>query len=47
MVEIEVSTDFLEELNKLKSNKNETYEEVIWNLIRKSNELSHKNKDSF
>ena len=37
---IQVSTDLMEELRSLKLHEKESYEEVIWDLIEDSKELS-------
>ena len=40
MTTIQISQDLQQELNKMKLFSRETYEEVIWNLIEDTKELS-------
>jgi hypothetical protein len=41
---IKLTPEILEELNKRKINQNDTYEEVIWDLLEDSMELSEETK---
>jgi len=41
---IQVSQDLQQELNKMKLFERETYEEVIWNVIEDTKELSNQTK---
>jgi predicted transcriptional regulator len=41
---IQISNDLQQELNKMKLFDRETYEEVIWNVIEDSKELSEETK---
>jgi len=41
---IQISQDLQEELNKMKLFSRETYEEVIWNVIEDTKELSEQTK---
>ena len=41
---IQISQDLQKELNKMKLYKRETYEEVIWNIIEDTKELSKETK---
>ena len=41
---IQISSDLQKELNKMKLFSRETYEEVIWNIIEDTKELSEQTK---
>ena len=41
---IQISSELQQELNKMKLFNRETYEEVIWNIIEDSKELSEQTK---
>ncbi|MFT4344056.1 MAG: hypothetical protein ACMXYE_04905 [Candidatus Woesearchaeota archaeon] len=41
---IQISSDLQQELNKMKLFSRETYEEVIWNIIEDTKELSEQTK---
>ena len=41
---IQISSDLQRELNKMKLFNRETYEEVIWNIIEDTKELSEQTK---
>jgi len=41
---IQISSDLQQELNKMKLFARETYEEVIWNVIEDTKELSEQTK---
>ncbi|HOI18807.1 MAG TPA: hypothetical protein PLX15_03000 [Candidatus Woesearchaeota archaeon] len=41
---IQISSDLQQELNKMKLFNRETYEEVIWNIIEDTKELSKQTK---
>ena len=41
---IQISSDLQQELNKMKLFARETYEEVIWNIIEDTKELSEQTK---
>ena len=41
---IQISQDLQQELNKMKLFSRETYEEVIWNIIEDTKELSEQTK---
>jgi len=41
---IQISSDLQQELNKMKLFNRETYEEVIWNIIEDTKELSEQTK---
>ena len=41
---IQISQDLQQELNKMKLFSKETYEEVIWNIIEDTKELSEQTK---
>ena len=41
---IQISQDLQQELNKMKLFERETYEEVIWNIIEDTKELSKETK---
>ncbi|MFT4244467.1 MAG: hypothetical protein ACMXYB_03360 [Candidatus Woesearchaeota archaeon] len=41
---IQISSELQQELNKMKLFDRETYEEVIWNIIEDSKELSEQTK---
>jgi len=41
---IQISSDLQHELNKMKLFNRETYEEVIWNIIEDTKELSEQTK---
>ena len=41
---IQISQDLQQELNKMKLFERETYEEVIWNVIEDTKELSEETK---
>ncbi len=41
---IQISSDLQKELNKMKLFARETYEEVIWNIIEDTKELSEQTK---
>ena len=41
---IQISSDLQKELNKMKLFNRETYEEVIWNIIEDTKELSEQTK---
>lgn len=41
---IQISSELREELNKMKLFERETYEEVIWNVIEDTKELSEQTK---
>lgn len=41
---IQISLDLQQELNKMKLFNRETYEEVIWNIIEDTKELSEQTK---
>lgn len=41
---IQISSDLQKELNKMKLYNRETYEEVIWNIIEDTKELSEQTK---
>ena len=42
---IQISSDLQQELNKMKLYSRETYEEVIWNIIEDTKELSEQTKN--
>ena len=42
---IQISSDLQQELNKMKLFNRETYEEVIWNIIEDTKELSEQTKN--
>ncbi|MCF7861784.1 hypothetical protein K9M79_06075 [Candidatus Woesearchaeota archaeon] len=44
MTTIQISQDLQQELNKMKLFSRETYEEVIWNVIEDTKELSEQTK---
>lgn len=44
MTTIQISQSLQEELNKMKLFSRETYEEVIWNIIEDTKELSEQTK---
>ncbi len=41
---IQITTELQQELNKMKLFERETYEEVIWNIIEDTKELSEETK---
>ena len=43
---IQISQDLQQELNKMKLFSRETYEEVIWNVIEDTKELSEQTKNN-
>ena len=43
-ITIQISQDLQQELNKMKLFERETYEEVIWNIIEDTKELSKETK---
>ena len=43
---IQISSDLQKELNKMKLFSRETYEEVIWNIIEDTKELSEQTKNN-
>lgn len=44
MTTIQISSDLQQELNNMKLYERETYEEVIWNIIEDTKELSKQTK---
>ncbi|MBT3395356.1 hypothetical protein HN992_03420 [Candidatus Woesearchaeota archaeon] len=44
MTTIQISQDLQKELNKMKLYNKETYEEVIWNIIEDTQELTEQTK---
>jgi predicted transcriptional regulator len=44
MTTIQISSNLQQELNKMKLYDRETYEEVIWNMIEDTKELSEQTK---
>ncbi len=44
MVSIQVSDDLIKELNKRKTFKDDSYEDIIWDLLEETMELSEETK---